>query len=99
MLGNLYDFEALLSKDGTLNSYGYESEFMDLALSALSCAPTKDSLSDAAANFEEVFLREQPICGLVFKKDSLITAENVMGKLLPMSGFPYKNIGRWSIKK
>ena len=99
MLSNLYDFEMLFSEDGNLNKFGYESEFMGLALSALSCAPTSDSLKDATANFEEIFLREQPVCGLLYKKSTLITSENIMGKLMPAMGFPYGNIARWSIKK
>lgn len=97
-IGNLYDFEFLLSENGTLNSYGYTSEYMNLALSAIASSPSKDSLSDALFNFEEVFLREQPVCGLVFCKDTLITGEKVMGKLNPQAGFPYKNISKWSVK-
>ncbi len=97
-LGNLYDFEFLFSESGALNNYGYKSDYMNLALSAIAASPSKDSLSDAAFNFEEVFSREQPVCGLVFCRDTLITGEKVMGKLQPQSGFPYKNISRWSVK-
>lgn len=97
-IGNLYDFEFLLSENGALNSYGYTSEYMNLALSAIASSPSKDSLSDAVFNFEEVFSREQPVCGLVFCKDTLITGEKVMGKLNPQAGFPYQNISKWSVK-
>ena len=95
-LHNPYDYEALLSKNGALNNYGGESDYMELALSALCSAPTEDSLSDAAFNFEEVFLREQPVCGIVFRTDVLMTSQNVLGKLLPTVNSPYKNIYRWS---
>lgn len=96
LLANPYDYEALLSKDGELNNYGGGSDYMELALSALCSAPTGDSLSDAAFNFEEVFLREQPICGLVFRAESLMTSQNVLGKLMPSINAPYRNIWRWS---
>ncbi len=97
-IGNIFDFEFLLSESGSLNNYGYNNEYMQLALLSIASAPSEDSLSDAVSNFEEIFLREQPLCGLVFKKDSLITSENVMGKLLPQIDFPYRNIANWSIK-
>jgi len=93
---NPYDYEALLSKDGALNNYGGGSDYMELALSALCSAPTGDSLSDAAFNFEEVFLREQPVCGLVFRSEYLMTSQNVLGKLMPTINAPYRNIYRWS---
>lgn len=97
-INNPYDFEFLLSRGGALNNFGYESEYMDLALAALASAVSEDSLADAAENFEEVFSREQPICGIVFLKDMLITGESVMGKLLPTLSYPYANIANWSVK-
>ena len=97
-LQNLYDYEALLSKDGALNNYGYSGEYMELALSALCSASGIDALGDALFNFEEVFLREQPVCGLVFRMGTLMTAENVMGKLMPQINAPYRNIWRWSLR-
>lgn len=97
-LQNLYDFEALLSSDGTLNNYGYSGEYMQLALSALCSASGMDARSDAVFNFEEVFLREQPLCGLVFRMGSLMTDQNVMGKLMPEINAPYRNIWRWSLR-
>ena len=97
-LKNLYDFEALFSQDGKLNNYGYSGEYMQLALSGLCSAPGQDALGDAVFNFEEVFLREQPVCGLVFRMGTLLTAENVMGKLLPVINSPYRNISRWSLR-
>ena len=75
---------------------GGGSDYMELALSALCSAPTGDSLSDAAFNFEEVFLREQPVCGLVFRSEYLMTSQNVLGKLMPTINAPYRNIYRWS---
>ncbi len=96
ILNNPYDYTALLARDGSLNTYGGESETMELALKALCSAPTTDSLSDAAFNFEEVFLREQPVCGLLFKTNFLMTSQNVLGKLLPTVNYPYRNLSAWS---
>lgn len=97
-LQNLYDFEFLLSNGGELNNFGYNGEYMELALSKLCCAPGADALSNAVFNFEEVFLREQPVCGLVFRMETLFTAENVLGKLLPELNAPYRNLWRWSLR-
>ena len=69
---------------------------MQRAINALCYAPTADSLSDAAFNFEEVFLREQPVCGLVFKTNSLMANPGVLGKLMPTVNMPYRNLWRWS---
>ncbi len=95
---NLYDFEALLSGDGVLNNYGYSGDYMQLALSGLCSASGQDAMSDAVFNFEEVFLREQPVCGLLFCSKTLLTSENVMGKLMPTVNAPYRNIWRWSLR-
>lgn len=97
-LQNLYDFEFLLSNGGELNNYGYSGEYMELALSKLCSAPGADALSNAVFNFEEVFLREQPICGLVFRMETLLTSENVLGKLLPELNAPYINLWKWSVR-
>ena len=97
-IGNLMDFEFLLSKNGALNNYGYSDEAMEAALLALASSASEEALRDTASDFEELFLRTQPICGLVFKKDSLITADNIMGKLLPLMDYPYKNISKWTLK-
>lgn len=95
---NIYDFEYFLSKNGKLNLFGYDSKYMELSLSAIANAPSKDSLENAALNFDEVFTREQPICGLAYLTDVLITTDRVMGKLLPNMNSPYSNIKNWSVK-
>jgi len=97
-LRNFYDFEGLFSTGGVLNNYGYSSENMQTALLALSQARGQDSLGDAIFNFEEIFLREQPVCGLVFKSRVLITAENTDGKKTPHINSPYQNIANWIVK-
>jgi len=96
-LRNVYDFDALLSENGALNNYGYKSEYIEMALDALNTAPGQDSLSDAVFNFEELFVREQPVIGLLFKNRTLLVAENVNGDILPSVNAPYKNIDRWSV--
>ena len=95
---NLYDYEFFLSNGGSMNNFGYSSEYMDAALAAVKTASGKEALMSALLNFDEVFLKEQPVCGIVFCKDTLITAQNIMGKLVPLAGAPYANINGWSAK-
>ncbi|MBR1969536.1 MAG: ABC transporter substrate-binding protein [Clostridia bacterium] len=95
---NIYDFEYLLSKNGTLNTFGYDSKYMELSLSAIANAPSVDSLENALMNFDEVYTREQPICTIAYLSDVLITNDKVMGKLLPRLNSPYANIKNWSVK-
>lgn len=92
---NLYDFEFLLSKDGVLNNYGYNGEQMEAVLKAISSAPSDESRVSALLNFEEVFLREQPICGIAFKNENLMTAENLAGNIKPGLNTPYRSISQW----
>ena len=96
---NLYDFEFLLSKDGVLNNYGYESEQMEAVLKAISSAPSDESRVSVLLNFEEVFLREQPICGIAFKSENLMTAENISGNIVPGLNSPYKSISQWEFEQ
>lgn len=93
---NIYDYEFLLSDTGTLNTFGYVSEYMTAALDAVANASDKDKLAVSLVSFEEVFLREQPICGIAFKNGTLMTAENITGELSPYPGYPYKNIYKWN---
>lgn len=95
---NFYDYEAMLSETGELNNYGYSSEYMQLALNSIGTSNGQDSLNDAVFNFEEVFLREQPVLGLVFKNRILMTAENVEGDIFPGINAPYKTLNNWTIK-
>ena len=96
-LANMYDFEFLLSEEAPMNTFGYVSEYMTAALSGIAAANNADKLGTALVNFEEVFLDEQPICGIVFKNDTLITAENVMGEIRPYPAFPYRSIHKWNV--
>ena len=70
---------------------------MDLALNAINSSRGNDSLSDALFNFEEVFLREQPVLGLVFRNRVLLTSENIKGEITTGVNTPYKNIHSWSV--
>ncbi len=97
-LGNIRDYEFLLSKEGALNNFGYSDDYMELALSAIASSPSEDSQADALSNLEEIFYRTQPICGLVFESDVLITAKKVEGEISPLMNFPYANIVSWKIK-
>lgn len=92
---NLYDFEFLLSKDGKLNNFGYNSQQMEAVLKAISSAPSDESRVSALLNFEEVFLREQPVCGIAFKSENLMTAENLSGSIVTGLNNPYRSISVW----
>ena len=88
-LGNMFDFEFLLSETGELNTYGYKNEYMELALSAIANAPTRESLENAALNFEEIFEREQPLCGILYLSDVLITTDAAKGSFAPCMNMAY----------
>ena len=96
-LFNLYDFEFLLSNGGVLNNYGYHSEQMEAVLKAISSAPSDEARVSALLNFEEVFLREQPVCGIAFKNENLMTAEHLSGDIKAGLNNPYRSISRWEI--
>ncbi len=97
-LGNIYDYEFLLSGEGELNYFGYSDKYMELALSQMASSPSEDSLENAILNFEEVFTREQPVCGIAFLSDVLITSGKVSGEFAPTMNFPYSNLYNWKLK-
>lgn len=97
-LANIYDFEFLLSGEGKLNSFGYSDKYMELALSQMASSPSEDSLENAIANFEEVFSREQPVCGIAYLSDVLITSGKISGEFLPTMNSPYANLYNWKLK-
>jgi len=94
---NLYDYEFMFSEGGSLNNYGCVGEEMQAALLSIASSPSDDALENAAKNFEDVFVREQPICGIAYLSDVLISSDIVKGSLLPSPGFPYAGISGWSI--
>ena len=85
----MFDFEFLLSETGELNTFGYKNEYMELALSAIANAPTRESLENAALNFEEIFEREQPLCGILYLSDVLITTDAAKGSFAPCMNMAY----------
>lgn len=95
--GNIYDFEYLLSADGELNNYGYRSNYMELALSNMANSPSRGSFEEAALNFGEVFVREEPVCGLLFVRDAVVSARTLKNAPSPALFFPFANIADWEI--
>ena len=93
-MGNLYDAEFLLSSRGEQNYFGYSKEYMDEALEALS-ASYGEGFDSACADLQEVFVRDQPIVGLVFLDESLIMARNIAGGTSAQFHSPFGNIGKW----
>ncbi len=97
-LSNLYDYEFFFTLQGGLTPAEYVSEPLTAAMQAIAMSPSEGALSTALVSFDEVFQREQPLCGLVFKNDTLLTADIIKGKIAPHSGAPYTNIDEWNIK-
>ena len=95
-MGNIFDFEFLLSESGELNNYGYSGEYMELALSNIASSPSRDSLENAMLNFSEVFMREQPVCGIAFMKDSIVSKTVIKG-VNPLLGMPFNGAAEWKI--
>ncbi len=97
MLPNMYDFRGFFSEDG-VDANSYSGDLLNEAMQAIALSPTEIALSTALVSFEEAFQREQPLCGLVFRKDILYTADCIGGKLIPKTGAPYTNIDKWTVK-
>lgn len=95
--GNIYDFEYLLSADGKLNNYGYRGNYMELALSNMASSPSRGSFEEAALNFGEVFVREEPVCGLLFVRDAVVSARSLKNAPAPALFSPFANIADWEI--
>lgn len=93
-MGNLYDAEFLLSSKGEQNYFGYSADYMDKALEELSAA-YGESFDSACAVLQEVFVRDQPIVGLVFLDESLILAKNIAGGTTAQFHSPFGNVGKW----
>ena len=96
-LGNMYDFEFLFSPEGKMNNYSYSSEQMTTAMDNITKAPTEESRLGALDSFEELFLREQPVLGLAFKNEILLTSHQLNTQNSPEYNRPYAHIGAWSV--
>lgn len=97
-LSNLYDYEFFFTVQSGLIPAEYVSEPLTAAMQAIAMSPSDGAMSTALVSFDEVFQREQPFCGLVFKNDTLLTSDAVTGKIAPCPGFPYTNIAEWNIR-
>lgn len=97
-LANVYDYEVFFSKDGGLTYGEYTSEPLSAAMQAIAMSPSEGAMSTALVSFDEVFQREQPLCGLVFKNETLLTSEEIGGKIIPCPNAPYSNVEEWSVK-
>lgn len=92
---NLLDWEFLLGKDGALNTYGYSSDYMEIALSALAAAPSETSIMQAISATDEIFMREQPVCTIAYIPDLLLASDKIKGNLLPKMRSPYASVYKW----
>ncbi len=97
-LSNMYDYEFFFDAGDGITGIEYSSDSLTAAMDAIALSPSDGELSTALVSFEEAFQREQPLCGLVFRNDTLYTVNNIEGKLGPNTGAPYININKWSVK-
>ncbi len=92
---NLLDWEFLLGKNGALNTYGYSSDYMEIALAALAAAPSETSIMQSAATIDEIFMREQPICTIAYMPELLLASDKIKGNLFPKMRSPYAGVYMW----
>ena len=93
-----YDIAPLFASDGELNFFDYTSYSMDQALKALSSAGSSEERIHAFSALQSVFIAEQPLTGLVFRAQELITSDALGGDIRPYPYSPYANIDKWFIK-
>lgn len=89
-----YDF--LLSASSVLN--GYDSPDMRAALLGLGPQRTDETILAAYKQFQEVFLREMPLCGIAFLDGALVHTAALKGIEAPASSKLYRNIGKWYLE-
>ncbi|MCD8049503.1 MAG: ABC transporter substrate-binding protein [Clostridia bacterium] len=93
-----YDLEELIGSGGEVNYFGYSSSEMDAALDSAAAAVTQTAFTSAFTAIQSVFTADQPLAGLVFTDNALITQSTVEGEISPYPYSPYANIDKWSIK-
>ncbi len=93
-----YDLEELMGSEGTVNFFGYATPEMDAALDAAAAASTQTAFTAAFTAIQSVFTADQPLAGLVFTDNAVITQSTVEGEIAPYPYSPYANIDKWSIK-
>ncbi len=97
------EFSADLSYDFLLGSNpaaqnGYVSPEMDSALASLHPQRSDDTLRAAFGQFQEVFLRDLPFCGICFLDGALVHTASLRGIENPAASKLYRNIGKWYLE-
>lgn len=74
---------------------GYSSADMDSALAGLDPQRTDDTIRAAYVQFQEIFLRDMPLCGICFLDGALVHTSALKGIENPAASKLYRNIGTW----
>jgi peptide/nickel transport system substrate-binding protein len=93
-----YDLSLLLSSTGSVNYFGYNSAEMDEALKNAAAAADDSSFTSSFNAIQSLFVAEQPITGIAFENDSIVTQPCIMGDIKPYPYSPYANIYKWYLK-
>lgn len=93
-----YDVSSVLSSDG-VNRHGYRPQEMDKAIEAVAKAGGDNAFKTAYAALQSIYTADQPIAGLVFDTNSVITQPFVEGDIKPYPYSPYANIAAWKVRQ
>ena len=77
---------------------GYDSPEMLLALQTLDPQKTDDTIRAAYVRFQEIFLRDMPLCGIAFLEGALVHTAALKGIENLAASKIYRNIGKWYLQ-
>lgn len=92
-----YDVSELLSSEGKVNFEGYSSPEMDFAVAEVMSATSVDKASVAFTRLQSLYVAYQPVAGLVFRTNYVVTSPYVEGEVKPYPYSPYANIALWQL--
>ncbi len=92
-----YDVSELLCSDGKVNFDGYSSAEMDFAVSELMSATGAEKASVAFTKLQSLYIAYQPLAGLVFRTNYVVTSPYIVGEIKPYPYSPYANIALWQL--
>ncbi len=90
-----YDF---MFGENPIAENGYVSSEMDNALSLLGVQRTDETIRAAYGQFQEVFLRDLPLCGICFLDGAFVHTASLKGIEALASSKLYRNIGKWYLE-
>lgn len=93
-----YDLTPILGSGG-VNRHGGSSAEMDKALLNAAKADTPQEFKSAYSAIQSIYAADQPVAGLVFETNSVVTQPNIAGEIKPYPYSPYANIALWEVKE